>query len=103
LPEAAGGRRWVRLIDTNQTTDGEMPEFEFGHDYVVTGRSLLLFVLRPDRTQDGSTAAERSFQRVVQTFEDAASKHVAFGFDARSGEVKPVPPAAPARRGRARK
>ena len=100
LSRAVGGTRWVRLIDTNQVSNGEMPEFEFGHEYVVTGRSLLLFVLRPERTHHRSTAAERSFQRVVQTLEDASSRHVDFGFEFKPKETKPVPPAAPQRRGR---
>src|SRR5262249_8862351 len=96
LPQASGGSRWVQLIDTNRTTDGEMPEFDFGHDYVVTGRSFLLFILRPERTHYRATPAERSFQRVVQTLDDAAWRHVAFGFELKSGDVKPAAPAAPA-------
>ncbi|MFO1081158.1 MAG: glycogen debranching protein GlgX [Reyranellaceae bacterium] len=109
LPEAVGGRRWVRLVDTNTVLDGETPEFDFGHDYVVTGRSLLLFILRPDRTHQRATMAERSFQRVIQTFEDASLKSVAFGFDLPEAagssppSVSPAAPAAPARRGRGRK
>jgi isoamylase len=81
LPEAVGGSRWVRLIDTNHTGENGLEELEFGHPYEVTGRSLLLLILRPTRTRERSTAAERSFQRVVQTIEDAALKSVRFGFD----------------------
>ena len=99
LPEAVGGRRWVLLIDTNQEDDGKMPEFDFGHEYVVTGRSFLLFILQPERTHLWPTAAERSFQRVVQTLEEASSRHVAFGFEPR--EARPAGPAAPAPPGRA--
>jgi glycogen operon protein len=59
LPEAAGGRDWLRLVDTNlpeanqdlEDEDLEHAErFSFGQTYQVTGRSLLLFVLRPSRT-----------------------------------------------------
>jgi glycogen operon protein len=81
LPEAVGGSRWVRLIDTNQTAEDELAELEFGHHYEVTGHSLLLLVLQPTRTRERATAAERSFQRVVQTVEEASLKSVLFGFD----------------------
>jgi isoamylase len=53
LPEVTGGRDWERLIDTNLPDDDQDPEvpvrLEFGHEYQVTGRSLLLFLLRPTR------------------------------------------------------
>jgi glycogen operon protein len=81
LPKAVGGSRWVRLVDTNQTGENGLEELEFGHPYDVTGRSLLLLVLQPTRTRQRSTAAERSFQRVVQTVEEASLKSVRFGFD----------------------
>ena len=47
---------------------------DFGHAYEVAGRSLLLFVLQPERTPQRATAAERSFQRVVQAVEEAATE-----------------------------
>jgi isoamylase len=54
LPEVAGGRDWQRLVDTNLPDEDQDPEelvrFKFGHQYQVTGRSLLLFLLRPTRT-----------------------------------------------------
>ena len=53
LPEVVGGRDWERLIDTNLPQEDEDPEdaarFAFGKEYQVTGRSLLLFLLRPER------------------------------------------------------
>jgi isoamylase len=53
LPEVTRGRDWVRLIDTNLPEDDDDPEeparFAFGHSYEVTGRSLLLFRVRPER------------------------------------------------------
>jgi isoamylase len=53
LPEVTGGRDWLRLVDTNLPEEDEDPEeavrFAFGHRYAVTGRSLLLFLLRPAR------------------------------------------------------
>jgi hypothetical protein len=47
----------------------------------MPGRALLLFVLQPARTAQRATAAERSFQRVVQAVEEASLKSVRFGFD----------------------
>jgi glycogen operon protein len=55
LPEVTGGRDWIRLVDTNLPEDDEDFEdavpFKFEHRYEVTGRSLMLFVLRPARSQ----------------------------------------------------
>jgi glycogen operon protein len=45
LPEVPEGKFWIRLIDTNLPAAFETPNFDFGSDYDVTGRSLLLFVL----------------------------------------------------------
>src|SRR3954466_1837903 len=44
LPAVAEGRSWLGLIDTNQP-EGQMPAFEFGHVYAMTGRSLVVFGL----------------------------------------------------------
>jgi isoamylase len=49
LPEPPAGRRWLQLLDTNQPDLDEPESFQFGHPYLVTGRSLLLFVLHPER------------------------------------------------------
>jgi glycogen operon protein len=53
IPEVVGGRDWVRLLDTNLPEEDEDPEeavhLPFGHQYEVTGRSLLLFLLRPSK------------------------------------------------------
>jgi glycogen operon protein len=51
LPKVAGGREWRRLVDTNLPEDEDEERnggtaFKFGHRYEVTGRSLLLYVLR---------------------------------------------------------
>jgi isoamylase len=62
LPEVTGGRDWLRLVDTNlpdEDEDWEEAEhLAFGHRYTVTGRSLLLFLLRPARRRQASAAAE---------------------------------------------
>lgn len=53
LPKAQGGRDWLRLVDTNLPDEDDEYEssaiFKFADKYQVTGRSLLLFVLRQPR------------------------------------------------------
>ena len=71
----------MRLIETSDPNGEALALRDFGHAYEVAGRSLLLFVLQPYRTPDRSTAAERSFQRVFQTIDEASTKSVPFGFD----------------------
>ncbi|MBV8167361.1 MAG: glycogen debranching enzyme GlgX, partial [Alphaproteobacteria bacterium] len=54
LPEVTGGRDWLRLVDTAlpEEDDPEDPvRLAFDHVYQVTGRSLLLFLLRPTRSR----------------------------------------------------
>jgi isoamylase len=55
LPTVPGGRDWLRLLDTNLPDQDEDMEdalpFKFEHPYEVTGRSLLLFLLRPSKGQ----------------------------------------------------
>ena len=45
LPDVFGGGDWRLMIDTNQPELDTEPVFEFGHEYAVTARSLLLFEL----------------------------------------------------------
>ncbi|HTI16476.1 MAG TPA: glycogen debranching protein GlgX [Trinickia sp.] len=45
LPEIPGSDQWSCLIDTNVPVREELPEFESGDIYQVTGHSLLLFAL----------------------------------------------------------
>ncbi len=46
LPKSVGGRGWILRIDTNQLDGNDAQTFRFGHEYEVTGKSLLLFELR---------------------------------------------------------
>jgi glycogen operon protein len=46
LPDIPGDTVWINLLDTNQPTRDELPEFTTGDVYQVTGRSMLLFALR---------------------------------------------------------
>ena len=78
LPQAAGGREWVRVIDTNQAGMADMPGFAFAHEYDVTGRSLLLFMLKPDGGSAAGAIAERSFDHVVQAVRRAGQAPVSF-------------------------
>jgi glycogen operon protein len=80
MPSAVGGSRWIRLVDTHKPGDTDLPKLKFGERPEVPGRALLLFVLQPARTPQRATAAERSFQRVVQAVEEAGLKAVRFGF-----------------------
>ena len=69
LPEAAAGRDWVRLLDTNHPFLEEPGLFPFGQSYEVTGRSLLLFMLVPER--GASREAVRSFEHVMSELRNA--------------------------------
>jgi isoamylase len=45
LPEAPEGRQWSLLLDANMPELPEGTPFDFGHEYEVTGRSLLVLEL----------------------------------------------------------
>jgi glycogen operon protein len=45
LPRSNGGEGWTLLADTNFPDSPDEPDFPIGHEYEVTGRSLLLFAL----------------------------------------------------------
>jgi isoamylase len=46
LPKTIGGRGWILRIDTNQLNGNDTKTFRFGHEYEVTGQSLVLLELR---------------------------------------------------------
>jgi glycogen operon protein len=48
LPAAQGGSAWDRLVDTNEPEPTDA-KFAFRKKYLVTGRSLVLFQLRPEK------------------------------------------------------
>ena len=76
------GRQPLDPADRHQRTEGDALALrDSAKPTRWSGRSLLLFVLQPERTPQRTTAAERSFQRVVQAVEEAALKAVRFGFD----------------------
>jgi glycogen operon protein len=51
LPEVPDGGHWTCMIDTNQPSIRGQERFEFGHEYSVTGRSLLLFELQHEEEE----------------------------------------------------
>ena len=51
LPETAGGREWSLLVDTNLAEVSKTSNFVTGDSYDSTGRSALLFALRPDASR----------------------------------------------------
>jgi len=53
LPECTGACRWSLLIDTNVDATEGLADFPIGAQYLVTGRSLLLFVLEAGPEAEG--------------------------------------------------
>ena len=51
LPDVAHGKYWKLLVDTNldESVVAGKPRFDFAHQYEVTGRSTLLFVLEAEK------------------------------------------------------
>lgn len=60
LPSVPGNDLWNCLIDTNVPVRDELPAFEAGDIYQVTGRSLLLFALH------ARGATQRVFERLEE-------------------------------------
>ena len=58
LPSVPGNDQWSCLIDTNAPVRDELPEFEAGDVYQVTGRSMLVFALHT------RGATQRVFERL---------------------------------------
>ena len=75
LPDIPGPDQWSCLIDTNAPIREELPTFEAGEVYQVTGRSLLLFALQ----------ARGATQRIIEGLEDALTDEV----PPEQGENKP--------------
>jgi glycogen operon protein len=69
LPDHPGGRDWVVLVDTNRPDLDDLPRVPIGHVYAVTGRSLLLLMLRPESGRRSGGEADRSFAHVAEALE----------------------------------
>jgi glycogen operon protein len=63
-----GGTAWRCLLDTNIPDGAEDEAFDIGAEYVVTGRSLLLFALEPD---SGTPIALRQAARALRRLNEA--------------------------------
>lgn len=61
LPAVPGSEQWTCMVDTNMPVREELPDFDSGDVYQVTGRSLLLFALHAR----GQT--QRIFDRLGET------------------------------------
>ncbi|WP_250472194.1 glycogen debranching protein GlgX [Caballeronia sp. GAFFF1] len=64
LPDIPGPDQWSCLIDTNAPVREELPQFDSGDVYQVTGRSLLLFALQ------ARGATKRVFERLEEALTD---------------------------------
>jgi len=55
LPDVAQGCRWLRLLDTNCPEQKIDDAYEFHQDFVVTGRSLVLFKLAQESSEEAAS------------------------------------------------
>jgi len=78
LPAAPGGLRWRSVIDTNVPNRSDLAPFEFGTEYMTTGRSFLVFLLEPEDGHPTSEASHRAFTHVSEAFDKASSDRVHF-------------------------
>jgi len=69
LPEAPEGDGWTLLVDTNITDDKLEETFDVGQVYEVTGRSLLLFLMRkkeePEAEADAKAEAPKPLEKAA--------------------------------------
>jgi glycogen operon protein len=82
LPEAIAGQRWRCLIDTNLPKRDELAPFDFGSEYMVTGRSFLVFLLEPANGGASTAAARHAFLHVREAFTRASLERVHFKVEA---------------------
>jgi len=89
LPEVAGGQRWRRLLDTNVPESEGAFAVKSGEEYLVTGRSVVLFALEADHRP--SVALRRARQALRQVAETPATVPSANGDAAADQPLAPVP------------
>ena len=70
LPRVVGSESWRCLLDTNLPQRIETPRFRTGHEYLVTGRSVLLFALEPRSAR--SVVISRATRALHRVAEDVA-------------------------------
>jgi isoamylase len=67
LPRVVGSESWRCLLDTNLPQRVDTPRFRTGHEYLITGRSVLLFVLEPRSARSVvMSRATRALRRVAE-------------------------------------
>ncbi|MBN8873807.1 MAG: glycogen debranching protein GlgX [Rhodospirillales bacterium] len=67
LPEVVGGNAWRCLLDTNMPEDEGREAFETGDEYLVTGRSVVLFVLEPESQRSvGLRRVQERFRQMAE-------------------------------------
>ncbi len=67
LPEVMGGNTWRCLLDTNVPDDTGMETYASGEGYVITGRSVVLFVLEPEsRRSVGMRRARDALRQMAE-------------------------------------
>lgn len=74
LPEVVKGVGWNQLIDTNTPEAASSELFNFGHEFVVTQQSLLLFELEPDTTETLEVDAE-DIAKIIEVLPVIAANH----------------------------
>jgi glycogen operon protein len=73
LPEVVGGGGWKRLLDTNGP-GLDQTLLWFGHEYEVTGRSLLLFELIPEKIAARTIIEKRRAAQIAKRGAPASIK-----------------------------
>ncbi|OJW26122.1 MAG: glycogen debranching enzyme GlgX [Rhodospirillales bacterium 69-11] len=67
LPDVVGGTVWRCLLDTNLPEDDGRESHETGDEYLVTGRSVALFVLVPESQRSvGLRRAREAFRQMAE-------------------------------------
>ena len=84
LPTVTGGLAWRCVIDTNVSDDPDDVHHQFGSEYIVTGRSMLMLELVLDREYAharglASPGAPSTSQDRLRELEDAAAASVGKG------------------------
>ncbi|HYH39395.1 MAG TPA: alpha-amylase family glycosyl hydrolase, partial [Azospirillum sp.] len=77
LPEVVGGSQWLKLLDTGEPDRIDVATARNGDEVPVTGRSLLLFELMPDRRSESALrAAARAMREAGRPAEARAGEPV---------------------------
>ena len=67
LPECSGAVEWSMLLDTNTPESSTAQNLQVGSQYRLTGRSLAVFVLQAEPTEQPRPVARQRFQEAEKT------------------------------------